>query len=87
MKKYLYILVFEILLTVILCFLLAWLNLRQFSISYEISKLSNEYLHKKELNAKLVVERSMLFSPYRLRAMAQSLGFESVDPNMVRKIK
>jgi cell division protein FtsL len=87
MKRYWSVLMIEIALTIIFCFLLAWLNVKQLSISYEISRMRKVYKQKKELNSKLMVEKSVLFSPYRLRALAHSLGLESIDPKRVRKIR
>ncbi len=87
MKTYWYVLTIELISIALFCFLLAWLNVRQIAISYEISRLNKEYIQKKELNSKLLVEKSVLFSPYRLREIAKQFGLRPIDPDRVRNIE
>ena len=87
MKKYIVICFIEVIITVILCFLITWLNVTQITLKYEISKLQSEYKEKKELKDKLETEASVLFSPYNLKKLANRLGLEYIEPVRVRKIK
>ena len=87
MKKYIVICFIEVIITIILCFLITWLNVTQITLKYEISKLQSEYKEKKELKDKLETEASVLFSPYNLKKLANRLGLEYIEPVRVRKIK
>jgi len=87
MRKYIVICFIEVIITVILCFLITWLNVTQIRLKYEISKLQSEYKEKKELKDKLETEVSVLFSPYNLKKLANRLGLEYIEPARVRKIK
>ncbi|GAB6887007.1 hypothetical protein JCM13304A_05050 [Desulfothermus okinawensis JCM 13304] len=87
MKKYIVICLLEVVVTIILCFFITWMNVTEISIKYEVSKLRLEYRKKKELHDKLETEASVLFSPYGLREIAKKLNLENIDPSRVRKIK
>ncbi|WP_461834306.1 hypothetical protein [Desulfothermus sp.] len=87
MKKYTVICFIQVIFTIILCFLITWINVTETTLKYEISKLQSEYKQKKELKDKLETEASVLFSPYNLRKLANRLGLENIEPARVRKIK
>ncbi len=79
--------ILQIIFAALLGFLLAWLNVREISLLYEISKLSKKYEEELSIHEKLVVEKSVLFSPYNLKLMAKSLDMHNLGPENIRKIE
>lgn len=79
--------VIEIILAAFLGFLLAWLNVREITLSYDISKLRKQVNQELRIHEKLLVEKSVLFSPYNLKLIAKSLDMYNLSPDNIRKIK
>ncbi len=87
MKNWTVILIFEVAVAILLCFSLAWINLRQINLSYEISKLQQTLNTKRELHSKLVVEKSFLFSPARLKKLGEKFNLSMPSPDRIREIR
>ncbi len=87
MRVWVRILLLEVVVGIGLCFCLAWVSLRQITISYEISRLQQVIQKKKELHNKLVLEKSFLFSPNNLRRLGKRLHLSMPSPERIREIK
>ncbi len=87
MKNWTIFLFFEVVIAALLCFSLAWINLRQINLSYEISNLQKVLGEKRQLHSKLIVEKSFLFSPARLKRLGDKFNFSMPSPDRIREIR
>ncbi len=65
---------------------LAWSGIETRDLSYNISIEGLLYDEKKEVHAKLLVERDSLLSPAELKAKAQKFGMKQSVPGQIRRL-
>ena len=79
-------LVILFLITVAISLTKVWVSIEKVDLAYDLKKLQKEYAANLELKSKLLVEKNNLLSPYRLKRLAEEMGFSPPDANRVRKI-
>ena len=65
---------------------LAWCNIERSDINYRINIEHEKLQERLALQAKLVVERDRLLSPYELRLRAEKLGMRKPSPGQIRQM-
>ncbi len=65
---------------------LAWAGIEMTDLTYFINLEQSRYNDKKEMHAKLQVERDSLLSPAELRAKAQKFGMKESAPGQIRRL-
>ncbi|MBK9035372.1 MAG: cell division protein FtsL [Myxococcales bacterium] len=55
-------------------------------LGYQLSRVTDEVRHERELRRRLELERATLTSPERIRALATGLGMVPVPPDRIRVI-
>ncbi|GHU92045.1 hypothetical protein [Candidatus Desulfovibrio trichonymphae] len=66
---------------------LVWSNIERMDTTYFINILQNEFRERRDLHAKLEVERGRLLSPYELRRKAEKFGMREPRSGQVRRIE
>ncbi len=66
---------------------LVWSNIERMDTTYFINIAQNELRERRDLRAKLQVERERLLSPYELRRRAEELGMREPRPGQVRRME
>ncbi len=66
---------------------LAWAGIETRDLSYFINIEGLRYNEKKEIHAKLQVERDSLLSPAELKAKAQKFGMKESVPGQIRRLE
>ena len=79
-------LVILFLITIAISLTKVWVSIEKVDLAYDLKKLQKEYAANLELKSKLLVEKNNLLSPYRLKRLAEEMGFSPPDANRVRKI-
>jgi cell division protein FtsL len=70
----------------VLGLIVVWTNIERMDLAYELKMLQTEMEHKKDLQAKLEVERMNLLSSSRLRELAEKSGLQQARPGQVRTL-
>jgi cell division protein FtsL len=84
-RKVLGLLVF-FLITIFMSLIKVWVSIEKVDLAYDLKKLQKEYAANLELNSKLLVEKNNLLSPYRLKRLAEELGFSPPGADRVRRL-
>ncbi|WP_165065115.1 hypothetical protein [Desulfovibrio sp. ZJ200] len=66
---------------------LVWSNIERMDTTYFINIAQNELRERRDLRAKLQVERERLLSPYELRRRAEEFGMREPRPGQVRRME
>ncbi|MGE4551471.1 MAG: hypothetical protein AB7D57_00060 [Desulfovibrionaceae bacterium] len=62
-----------------------WVNIERTDLAYGIERLEHELAEKRELVAKLEVERDSLLSPGELGRLAKQFGLRPAQPGQIRR--
>lgn len=65
---------------------LVWLNIERMDMAYNLRRFHAEIEDRRNLKAKLEVERDRLLSPYELGRKATALGMRDAKPGQIRRI-
>ncbi|MDR0816290.1 MAG: hypothetical protein LBN28_02695 [Desulfovibrio sp.] len=77
----------ELLTGMVMGLTLVWSNIERMDTTYFINILQNEFRERRDLRAKLEVERGRLLSPYELRRKAEEFGMREPRSDQVRRIE
>ncbi|MDR1776229.1 MAG: hypothetical protein LBR31_00170 [Desulfovibrio sp.] len=77
----------EVLAGMIMGLILVWSNIGRIDTTYFINMLQNELHEKRDLQAKLEVERGRLLSPHELQKRAEELDMKEPKAGQIRRME
>lgn len=86
-RGWILVLTLELLAGMVMGLTLVWSNIERMDTTYFINILQNEFRERRDLHAKLEVERERLLSPYELRRKAEEFGMREPRSDQVRRIE
>lgn len=85
-KRWMLLISFSGVITVVLGLTLAWLNIERTDLAYGLKTMQGEAKELEDHVAKLRVERDNLLAPYRLEKMAEKLGLDAAKAGQIRRM-
>ncbi|WP_165175986.1 hypothetical protein [Desulfovibrio sp. ZJ369] len=86
-KGWLLVLALGLMACMVMGLVLVWSNIERMDTTYFINIAQNELRERRDLRAKLQVERERLLSPYELRRRAEEFGMREPRPGQVRRME